>query len=179
NYQSVNTISWKGGISFEYQLNPILAVELGADYTEYRLRVEKGDDDYFDESSLKSINLPLLLKLKLGGRKVHAFIGGGVEGSYFLSMKHHYFRQSGDLVFEEFFGEDEAKFGKKMADLLQSRFSYSVVGLAGFQVGPFYSEARYCLGLKDIALDLSDTAYGEIVNAGRMKGWSALFGFRF
>lgn len=179
-YQTVDSTSLKAGLSLEHLISPGLMFSWGIDYSRYLMRVEKpGGVDYFDESALEVLNIPLLLKLVFGSKRFSFYFGGGMEGSYYLSMKHHYHWQSGELIYDRHFGSDAAEFGEKMVQLLSTRIGYSAVGLAGIRMAPFAVEARYYAGLNDIILDLSETAYREQINAGKLKGILLLLGLSF
>ncbi len=175
-----STFSLSGEASIEVFLTSFISLDIGAAYTERTTRVENTNrPGYADETSLKTASVPVLLKLNVGGGNVRFFLGGGIESMYLLSMKNRFQWQSGGTSHEEYFGDDETKFGKRLVDLLGSRFSPAALVSVGIRVGALILEGRYFSGLSDLSLDFSQTYVGGKVNAGKIRGLSLLAGFSF
>ena len=103
-YTSKDGYSFGGDISIEFFLEKFFSLEIGAAYAERVASVENLTREvYSDKTTMKTLGLPILLKLNLGGDKTRFFFGGGLEGLYILEMKNHIHWESGCLIYDEIF----------------------------------------------------------------------------
>jgi len=179
-YTTKDSVSFGGDVSLEFFLEKFLSLEVGAAYAERRSNVENFfREGYSDKMTMKTLSVPILLKMNLGSDKTRFFFGGGFEGLFVLEMKNHYHWESSGLIYDEIFGADASKFGIKLKDMLDSPIYLNLMGTVGVRVGPLTVEARYLLGLKDMIFDFQGTSFNGPVNAGRLKGLLGLVGFSF
>ena len=151
-------------------------METGVYYAEKVIQTKyPGWPSYYDRTNLKTIDVPLLFKLNFRSDKFNFFVGGGIEGSYILSMKNHYNTGYGENFYWDTFGPK----GDKLVELLEQPFIFSAAASLGFCLGKFSFEARYLHGLADIKLAIQDDMLNRMVNvnAGKFRGIMLLIGY--